>query len=223
MDWRTSIRWAAIASPLVLLGAFLVFPVVSVLVEGLIYGPGTPFIEAISSTVTKSVLNFTVVQALISTILVVIIGLPGAFLLARLRIRGKSLLRASLIVPFVLPPIVVVVGFLRVFGEFGILDTFLMALAGTSDSILNLANGFVGIILAHTFYNIPLVIVMVSSALERLNPEIEETAEILGATTLQKFRHIILPHIRASLLAAALLTFLFCFMSFPIVLALGEG
>ncbi|MFW9888660.1 MAG: ABC transporter permease [Candidatus Thorarchaeota archaeon] len=223
MDWRTSIRWAAIASPLVLLGAFLVLPVVSVLVEGLIYGPGTSFIEAISSTVTQSVLNFTAVQALISTILVAILGLPGAFLLARLRMRGKSLLRASLIVPFVLPPIVVVVGFLRVFGEYGILDTFLMSLAGTSDSILNLANGFVGIILAHTFYNIPLVIVMVSSALERLNPEIEETAEILGATTLQKFRHIILPHIRASLLAAALLTFLFCFMSFPIVLALGEG
>jgi thiamine transport system permease protein len=223
MDWRTSIRWTAIASPLVLLGAFLIFPVVSVLIEGLIYGPGTSFIEVISSVVTQSVLNFTLVQALISTILVVIIGLPGAFLLARLRMRGKSLLRASLIVPFVLPPIVVVVGFLRVFGEFGILDSLLMALAGTSDSILNLANGFVGIILAHAFYNIPLVIVMVSSALERLNPEIEETSEILGATTLQKFRHVILPHIRASLLAAAVLTFLFCFMSFPIVLALGEG
>jgi thiamine transport system permease protein len=223
MDWRSSLRWAAIASPLLLLGVFLVFPVVSVLFEGLVYGPGTSFIEVISSMVTQSVLNFTVLQALISTLLVVIIGLPGAFLLARLRMRGKSLLRASLIVPFVLPPIVVVVGFLRVFGEYGILDSLLMALAGTSESILNLANGVVGIILAHTFYNIPLVIVMVSSALERLNPEIEETAEILGATTLQKFRHVILPHIRASLLAAAVLTFLFCFMSFPIVLALGEG
>ncbi|MHA1938393.1 MAG: ABC transporter permease [Candidatus Thorarchaeota archaeon] len=223
MEWKSSLRWAAIASPLVLLGAFLILPVVTVLLEGLLYGPGTPFIEVISSIVTQSVLNFTIIQALISTVLVVIIGLPGAFLLARLRMRGKSLLRASLIVPFVLPPIVVVVGFLRVFGEYGILDSFLMTIAGSSDSILNLANGFGGIILAHTFYNIPLVIVMVSSALERLDPEIEETAEILGATTFQKFRHVILPHIRASLLAASVLTFLFCFMSFPIVLALGEG
>ncbi|MHA1925090.1 MAG: ABC transporter permease [Candidatus Thorarchaeota archaeon] len=223
MEWKSSLRWAAIASPIVLLGAFLILPVVTVLLEGLLYGPGTPFIEVISSIVTQSVLNFTIIQALISMVLVVIIGLPGAFLLARLRMRGKSLLRASLIVPFVLPPIVVVVGFLRVFGEFGILDSFLMAMAGTSESILNLANGFVGIILAHTFYNIPLVIVMVSSALERLDPEIEETAEILGATTFQKFRHVILPHIRASLIAASVLTFLFCFMSFPIVLALGEG
>jgi thiamine transport system permease protein len=223
MEWRSSLRWAAIASPLVLLGAFLIFPVVTVLFEGLVYGPGTSFIDVISSTVTQTVLNFTLIQALLSTILVVILGLPGAFLLARLKIKGKSLLRASLIVPFVLPPIVVVVGFLRVFGEFGILDSFLMTIAGTSDSILNLANGVPGIILAHTFYNIPLVIVMVSSALERLNPEIEETAEILGASSFQKFRHVILPHIRASLLAASVLTFLFCFMSFPIVLALGEG
>ncbi len=223
MEWRTLIRWGAIASPLVLLAVFLVYPVVAVLFEGLVFGPGTSFIDAISSMVTQTVLSFTFAQAIISTILVVIIGLPGAFLLARLRMRGKSLLRASLIVPFVLPPIVVVVGFLRVFGEYGILDSVLMTMTGASESILNLANGVVGIVLAHTFYNIPLVIVMVSSALERLDPEIEETAEILGATSLQKFRYIILPHIRASLLAASILTFLFCFMSFPIVLALGEG
>ncbi|MHA2603154.1 MAG: ABC transporter permease [Candidatus Thorarchaeota archaeon SMTZ1-83] len=223
MEWRILIRWGAIASPLVLLAVFLVYPVVAVLFEGLVFGPGTSFIDAISSMVTQTVLSFTFAQAIVSTILVVIIGLPGAFLLARLRIRGKSLLRASLIVPFVLPPIVVVVGFLRVFGEYGILDSVLMTMTGASESILNLANGVVGIVLAHTFYNIPLVIVMVSSALERLDPEIEETAEILGATSLQKFRYIILPHIRASLLAASILTFLFCFMSFPIVLALGEG
>jgi thiamine transport system permease protein len=223
MEWRTLIRWVAIASPLVLLAIFLVYPVVAVLFEGLVFGPGTSFIDVISSMVTQTVLSFTFAQAIISTILVVVIGLPGAFLLARLRMRGKSLLRASLIVPFVLPPIVVVVGFLRVFGEYGILDSVLMTITGSSESILNLANGVVGIVLAHTFYNVPLVIVMVSSALERLDPEIEETAEILGATTIQKFRYIILPHIRASLLASAILTFLFCFMSFPIVLALGEG
>lgn len=223
MEWKTLLRRAAIASPLALLGAFLVIPVGSVLFEGLVYGPGTPFLEVISSLVTQTVIGFTIGQALISTVLVVAIGLPGAFLLARLRMRGKSLLRASLIVPFVLPPIVVVVGFLRVFGEFGIIDSVLMAITGTSDSVLNLANGVIGIILAHTFYNIPLVIVMVSSALERLDPDIEETAEILGATSFQKLRHIFIPHIRASLLAASLLTFLFCFMSFPIVLALGEG
>ncbi len=223
MEWKSLLRWAAIASPLIVIGVFLVLPVVAVLFEGLVFGPGTSFFDVISSLVTQTVLSFTFAQAIISTALVVIIGLPGAFLLARLRMRGKSLLRASLIVPFVLPPIVVVVGFLRVFGEYGILDSLLMTLAGTSNSILNLANGVVGIVLAHTFYNIPLVIVMVSSALERLDPEIEETAEILGATTFQKFRRVIFPHIRASLLAASVLTFLFCFMSFPIVLALGEG
>jgi thiamine transport system permease protein len=64
---------------------------------------------------------------------------------------------------------------------------------------------------------------MVSAALERLNPELEESAEILGANPFQRIRRIILPHVRSSILAAAVLTFMFCFMSFPIVLAFGQG
>ncbi len=223
MDRHSIPRLLAIATPILLLVVFLLYPVVTVIVDGLVYGPGSSFTETLASSVTQRVLGFTFAQAALSTLLVVGIGLPGAFIVARIRMRGKSILRATLIVPFVLPPIVVVVGFLRVFGSFGLLDTIMMSILGTTESVLNLATGVVGIVLAHTFYNIPLVIVMVSSALERLNPELEESAEALGATSFQKFSHIILPHIRGALLAASILTFLFCFMSFPIVLALGEG
>ncbi|MFW9799911.1 MAG: ABC transporter permease [Candidatus Thorarchaeota archaeon] len=223
MDRRSIPRLLAIASPLLLLGIFLVYPVVAVIADGLLFGPGSSFAETLASPVSRRVFEFTVLQATLSTLLVVTIGLPGAFVLSRIKMRGKSLLRATLIVPFVLPPIVVVVGFLRVFGPFGIMDSIAMAIVGTTESVLNLASGMMGIVLAHTFYNIPLVMVMVSSSLERLNPDIEESAEALGASTLQKFRHIVLPHIRGALLAASILTFLFCFMSFPIVLALGEG
>jgi thiamine transport system permease protein len=56
-----------------------------------------------------------------------------------------------------------------------------------------------------------------------LDPDIEDSAEILGASPFQKMQRIIIPHILPSILAAAILTFLFCFMSFPIVLALGKG
>ncbi|MHA2379910.1 MAG: ABC transporter permease [Candidatus Thorarchaeota archaeon] len=213
----------AITAPILLMAVFLLYPIVSVIVDGLLYGPGSSLAETLSSSVTQRVVSFTIAQAALSTVLVVAIGLPGAFMMARVRMRGKSILRATLIVPFVLPPIVVVVGFLRVFGSFGVLDTIAMSIIGSTESVLNLATGVVGIVLAHTFYNIPLVIVMVSSSLERLNPELEESAEALGATPFQKLRHIILPHIRGALLAASILTFLFCFMSFPIVLALGEG
>jgi len=209
--------------PIVILLIFLIFPVAIVIFAGLISESGSSFTDTISNHVTQFAMVFTITQACISTALAVIVGLPGAMLLARLRFRGKALIRALIIVPFVLPPIVVVVGFLQMFGSFGIIDSFLMFVTHSNASIINLADGLVGIILAHTFYNAPLVILLVSASMERLNPEIEESAEILGADSFARFRRITLPHILPSLLAAAILTFLFCFMSFPIVLALGNG
>ncbi|NHJ14821.1 MAG: iron ABC transporter permease [Candidatus Thorarchaeota archaeon] len=221
MNDKGALQWVIAAIPFFLLIAFLVYPVAVSIGIGLSKLADADYLYILSQSV--GTFNFTLLQAAVSTLLVVVIGLPGAFVLARLRFRGKSFVRAGLIIPFVLPPIVVVVGFLRVFGSYGVLDSILMALMGSSQSVANLASGISGILLAHTFYNIPLVIMMVSASLERLNPEIEESAEILGAGRLSKLRYIIFPHIRRSLLAASILTFLFCFMSFPIVLALGEG
>ncbi|TFH02071.1 MAG: iron ABC transporter permease [Candidatus Thorarchaeota archaeon] len=213
--------YIVLAFPIILLSIFLVFPVLSVIMLGLTSGTGNSFIGTLSAYDNQFTIAFTFIQAIISTILALLVGIPGAMLLARLRFRGKSLIRALIIVPFVLPPIAVVVGFLQMFGSYGIIDSALMWLTQSSTSILNLAEGFVGIILAHTFYNAPLVILLVSASMERLNPEIEESAEILGADSFSRFRRITLPHILPALSASAILTFLFCFMSFPIVLAFG--
>jgi len=166
--------------PIILLSIFLVYPVVSVIVQGLMSESGTSFFDTLSAYSTQFTISFTFIQASLSTVLALLVGLPGAMLLARLRFRGKSLIRALIIVPFVLPPIVVVVGFLQMFGSYGVIDSALMLLTQSSTSILNLADGLVGIILAHTFYNAPLVMLLVSASMERLNPEIEESAEILA-------------------------------------------
>ena len=221
LNSRDLVRYAVLAFPFLLLAMFLLYPVLVVTVQGLY--SGTPFQEVIASPYIQFVIQFTFGQAILSTFMAVLIGLPGAFLVARLRFKGKSLVKAMMIVPFVLPPIVVVVGFLQMFGANGVIDSFLMWILGSSSSVFNLAAGIPGIILAHTFYNVPLVLLMVSASLERLNPEVEESAQILGADSFQRFRRIILPHILPSILAAAVLTFLFCFMSFPIVLAFGQG
>ena len=221
LNTRALVKYAVLAFPFILLVVFLLFPVVVVTIQGLF--SGTPFQEVITSPTIQFTIQFTFSQAILSTIMAVLIGLPGAFLIARLRFRGKSLIKAMMIVPFVLPPIVVVVGFLQMFGPNGVIDSILMIIQGSSSSVFNLATGVPGIILAHTFYNVPLVLLMVSASLERLNPELEESAEILGASPLQRFRRITLPHIVPSILASAVLTFMFCFMSFPIILAFGQG
>ena len=209
--------------PLVALLVFIVIPVGAVVYNGLLGQTTAEMTEFISSPLTQFTVSFTFEQAVLSTILTILVGLPGGLILGKLRFLGRSVIRALLIVPFVLPPIVVVVGFLQMFGEYGILDSLLMTLAGSDTSMMNLATGWTGILLAHTFYNAPLVMLMVAASMERLNPEVEESAELLGARSWQKFRRITFPHILPSLAAAGVLTFLFCFMSFPIVLAFGEG
>lgn len=208
--------------PLSFLGAFVIYPVAAVILDGLVNGPGQTLPEVLSSSITLRTVSFTLLQSALSVALSLLLGVPGAFLISRLRFRGKALVRAAIVIPFVLPPIAVVVGFLRMLGSNGILDQLAMLLIGSPTSVLNLATGLPGIVLAHAFYNTPLVILMISASLEKLSPEVEESADILGASTIQKLRHIVLPHIAAALLSAAMLVFLFCFMSFPIILALGQ-
>jgi len=218
---RSLIDYTLLSIPLLLVIIFTVYPVAFVLLQGFLYDLTKSPLVILTSVLTYRALVFSFVETVLSVVVTVVLGLPGAFIFSKLNFRGRKTIQTLLIVPFILPPIVVVVGFLRVFGSFGWLDSFLMALSGSSTSVINLASGLTGIVLAHAFYNIPLVILMVSASLSQINSELEESAEILGANSIQKFRKIILPQILPSLLVASLLTALFCFVSFPIVLTLG--
>jgi len=217
------VKYLVLGTPFSILFVFLIFPVFTVLLEGMLIGGVDSFLTIISSSTTNRVFTFTVGQAIISTAASFLLGIPGAFIFARVEFSGRNILRALLVVPFVLPPIVVVVGFMQVFGSGGILDSILKVTLQSSDSVVNLATGAPGIILAHAFYNAPLFIMIVSSSLKTLPEEMEEVAESLGASRIGVLRRIIFPHLRSSLFAASILTFLFCFMSFPIVLAFGQG
>jgi thiamine transport system permease protein len=162
--------------------------------------------------------GFTAYQAALSTVASVLLGLPGAYLLSRFEFRGRRTLRSLTILPFVLPSIMVAVGFLAMFGRNGPLNATLLSLGlGRVDVLFTLEV----IIVAHAFYNAPLVIRLVTAAWETVDARRVESARAMGATPLRAFRDVVLPQLLPSLLTAALLTFVFTFMSFPIVLALG--
>jgi thiamine transport system permease protein len=100
--------------PLIFLGIFYFFPLGSIIkasFERCESGITASFIEALASDSIRDVLWFTIWQAAVSTLLTLIIGLPGAYLFARYEFRGKSLLRALTAVPFVLPTLVVAAAF----------------------------------------------------------------------------------------------------------------
>jgi thiamine transport system permease protein len=162
--------------------------------------------------------GFTAYQAALSTVASVLLGLPGAYLLSRFEFRGRRTLRSLTILPFVLPSIMVAVGFLAMFGRNGPLNT---ALLGLGLPRVELLFTLQAIVVAHAFYNAPLVVRLVTAAWEGVDARRVESARAMGATPGRAFRDVVLPQLLPSLLTAALLTFVFTFMSFPIVLALG--
>ena len=77
------------------------------------------------------------------------------------------------------------------------------------------------ILLAHVFYNTTIVIRLVGNALSHLDPRLEQAARTLGADSRRVFWNVTLPLLRAPILAASLLVFLFDFTSFGVILLLG--
>ncbi len=159
-------------------------------------------------------LLFTFYQALLSTLLTLLLGIPSAFLFARFDFRGKTLLRALTAVPFMLPTVVVASSFNSIFGARGLVS-FLFPLTSIQLSPLIL------ILFAHIFYNTTIVIRIVGASLANLDPKLEQTARSLGADPLRAWWNVTFPLLRPSILAASLLVFLFDFTSFGVILLLG--
>jgi len=163
-------------------------------------------------------IGFTGYQALLSTVASVAIGLPGAYILARYEFRGRRLLRSLTILPFVLPGIMVAIGFFAMFSTNGPLNALLGVFGvGPVEMLFTLEI----IVLAHAFYNAPLVARLATAAWEGVDARTIETARSLGASRRRAFFDVLAPQLAPAVLAGAVLTFVFTFRTFPIVLALG--
>ncbi|CAG0986834.1 Putative 2-aminoethylphosphonate transport system permease protein PhnV [Anaerolineales bacterium] len=190
---------------------FFFYPLTRIL--NLTFTPST-FTNPDNLLITLNSLFFTFYQAILSTLLTFLLGLPSAILFSRFDFRGKSLLRALTAVPFMLPTVVVAAAFNSLLGNHGIFS-FLT----TRSSFL--VSPFILILTAHVFYNTTIVIRIVGNALSRLDPKLEQVARSLGADTFRVWKNVTLPLLRPSLLAAALLVFMFDFTSFGVILLLG--
>ena len=166
-------------------------------------------------------LRFTLVQASLSTLLTLVIGLPGAWLFARFTFPGKKILRILTTLPFILPTVVVAAGFNALLGPRGWLNLGLMAFFKLDSPPIQFLNTFGAILTAHVFYNTTIIIRVVSNAWSRQNIRLQHAAMVLGANAWQTFKEVTLPLLKPSILAGTLLVFLFNFTSFGVVLMLG--
>ncbi len=174
-----------------------------------------------TAPVLRRTLGFTLGQAALSTLLTLGLGLPAAWLFTHVRFRGAAALRTLTAVPFIMPTVVVAAGFSAFLGPRGWVNLGLMRLLGLDAPPIPFVGTLAAILTAHVFYNTTIVIRLVGAAWDSLPPSLEAAAASLGASPRQVFRSVTLPLLRPSILAAALLVFLFDFTSFGVVLLLG--
>jgi thiamine transport system permease protein len=165
--------------------------------------------------------GFTFYQAVLSTLLTLVVGMPAAYLFSRFRFRGKGFLRVASTLPFILPTVVVAAAFNALIGPHGWLNQGLMAAFQLAQPPIVIQNSLAAILLAHVFYNTSIVIRVVSTAWEGVDLRLENAARTLGASPARVFRQVTLPLIRPALISAFLLVFLFDFTSFGVILMLG--
>jgi thiamine transport system permease protein len=204
-------RALPVAVPLAFLAVFFVYPIAAIVGRGL--HPGSHWDlgvigRVLRDPVYRQVAWFTLWEATASTAVTLVVAMPMAALFARFTFRGKRVLWALLVVPFVLPTVVVGVAFLALLGPGGAVG---VDLQGTIWLIL----------IAHAFFNVAVVVRTVGGLWSNLDPTLEEAARTLGASRWRAFREVTLPLLRPAIAAASAIVFLFCFTSFGVVLLLG--
>ena len=210
--------------PLAYLAVFFAYPLGSILERSLGGDSGfgfDPFRVLLSDSYYLGRIWFTVWQAVVSTLLTLAVGLPVAFLFARYEFPGKTLLKAVSTLPFVMPTIVVAMGFTALFGSQGIINSTMMSMFGMEEPPVRISNSLTIIFMAHAFYNYAIIVRIVSALWSNLDPSLEHSAKVLGAGPIRTFYHVTLPMLLPAIVSGSLLAFAFSFTSFGVVLVLG--
>ncbi|MBB5043491.1 thiamine/thiamine pyrophosphate ABC transporter permease [Shinella fusca] len=180
-------------------------------------GGGAPLFDAY----IRRVATFTLMQAVLSTALSVLLAIPVARALARQRtFPGRMWILRLSVVPLGLPALVAALGIVEIWGRQGVVND-LLRLAGLKNPVS--VYGLAGILIAHVFFNLPLAVRFLVAALERIPPEYWLTSANLGMRGGAVFRLIEWPVIRRVLPGIAGLVLMLCAASFTIVLTLGGG
>lgn len=175
---------------------FLLLPVVGLLIRA----PWRTLPATLSRPEAVEALRLSLVTAGLATFVCVLLGVPLAWVLARSAFRGRSLLRALVTVPLVLPPVVGGVALLSVLGRNGVLGRPLNDAFGISLPFTTAA-----VVIAEAFVAMPFLVLAVEGALRGADPRYEDAAATLGATRWYTFRRVTLPLVAPGVAAGAVL------------------
>ena len=176
--------------------AFFVLPLVGLLQRA----PWSNLWDDLSSQPARDALRLSLLCSLWATLLAVLFGVPLAWLLARVDFRGRSLVRALVLLPMVVPPVVGGVALLYAFGRSGLVGERLYDWFGIQFTFHT-----AGAVLAETFVAMPFLVITVEAGLRSIDTRYEDAAATLGANRWTTFRRVTVPFLAPSLVAGAAL------------------
>ncbi len=136
--------------------------------------------------------------AVVSTLVACLLGVPGAYAMYRYHFPGKEILNRIVMLPLILPGILTGIAMLTFFKALGV------------------NQGMLAVVLGHSTFLIATVLPQVYARLKRMDHNIIEAAEDLGATGIQTFVHVILPNVKTAIVSSALLSFTLSMDEIPV-------
>jgi spermidine/putrescine transport system permease protein len=158
------------------------------------------FGELMGNQVLINAFKNSLIVAVCTTILAVFLGTVGGWLLHRYRFPWQNGLNLLIFVPMVMPEVLMGISLLILFVN------------------LHMPLGFVTLIIAHTTFCFPFVLVGVQARLQGIDPFLEEAAMDLGATPVQAFRKVIVPYLMPAVISGALMSFTLSFDEYIVTL-----
>ena len=201
-------NWLLAVFPLVFLLVLLVAPALRLLVEG----GQLPLWAPLQDSYLRWRLAWSFLQATLTCVLALGLGLPVAWVLARFEFAGRAFVLHALMLPFVVPTLVAAMGVLALVGPQGVITAW-----GGPD----LQGSPWLLIYGNLFFNLCLVVRAATEALAQVSASRVAAARTLGATPWRVFWRIEWPAIAPWLMSALCLVFLYCFSGFGLALVLG--
>jgi molybdate transport system permease protein len=176
--------------------AFFIVPLIGLIVRS----PWGDAVAALTAPETLEALKLSLIASLSATVVALVLGVPMAWVYARVAFPGRDLLRALTTLPMVLPPVVGGIALLLAFGRRGLLGSWLASTFGITFPFTT-----AGVVMAETFVAMPFLVLTVEAGLRSMDRRYEEAARALGANRWRVFTRVTLPLIGPSLFAGAVL------------------
>ncbi|NGP45458.1 iron ABC transporter permease [Bacillaceae bacterium SIJ1] len=214
--------------PIILvLAGYVLYPSVATLIESFQRQGAFSFINYSDFFGAKAQANFealwnSIYISLLSVLFSALIGVPLAYIFNRYDFPGRQFFSNIAIMPIVLPSLVGVMAFMFLYGEAGLIPNAIKDVFNLSEVPFKIG-GISGILIVHAYTMYPYFYMTTSSALNNIDPSLEEAAYNLGSSKFRVFWKVTFPLLTPGLVAASLLVFMVSMASFSAPFLLAGG